>query len=425
MKRCLRISLFLLITGLSLSVQGQDIPIDTWRYHLSYQRARLVTGGEGAIFCAAENGLFAVIDSELRLISKNEGLSNVAPGAITYDASSETLIVGYANSVIDFVSPNGVVVVDDLSELDFGVPTGVNEMTVSNQTLYAGTDFGVIAITLEDKSLTQIFSEIGPEGATVAVHDLIVQGDSIYAMGDFGILVGDLGDNLLDFNNWLLIEESGLEGMARFNQQVLTYRGRNLYTVDLADNSLSRLVSVPFDIVDVADQGSQIYILGARSLRLWSNTSNEIVTIELQHEAREVLPSGDDLWIADVRSGLIRKTGNTEERIIPNGPAADDITHIKFENDLYAFYAHAPGESLIDSSGYSSFRDQRWVNDTIPGFYNISDVGTLNGEILLSSNGFGVMNRTASTVLALELPDDADVPALLTRDDGTWVLVYD
>ncbi|MEM9329221.1 MAG: hypothetical protein AAGA85_26400, partial [Bacteroidota bacterium] len=107
------------------------------------------------------------------------------------------------------------------------------------------------------------------------------------------------------------------------------------------------------------------------------------------------------------------------------GPAADDITHIKFENDLYAFYAHAPGESLIDSSGYSSFRDQRWVNDTIPGFYNISDVGTLNGEILLSSNGFGVVNRTASTVLSLELPDDADVPALLTRDDGTWVLVYD
>ena len=413
------LGLFMTLAGLS-----QDIPIGSWCYHLSYQRARLVAGSAEVMFCAAENGLFSVRDGATQIISKNDGLSNVAPGAMAFDPVTRSLIIGYDDSVIDFVSEDGVEVIDDLKGLDFGVPKAINSITVSGETAFAATDFGIVSMDIEERRLLQIFTEIGPGGARVPVTDIVIQSDTVYALSNQGVLLGALEDNLLDFNNWSLIESPFLEGLESFDGQVLTFREDRLFALNRSNLTLEALLDVPYDITDMDAQDQSLYLLGESSLSVWDGETIDPIPTELLQEAVGVVAISEVLWIADGQSGLIRKLGALEETIIPAGPFSDGMTHIKHEEALYAFYAPDPGGGEADSSGYSVFSEGVWVNDEVEGFYNISDVGSLNDRILLSSNGSGVYDLTNEEVLDMGLPDSVDVPALLTRGDGTWALIF-
>ncbi len=424
MKKCVGAKLQLLLLVLGFPALSQDLPIGEWRYHLSYQNARLVTGGDDVVFCATENGLFSFSEGSIRLITKNDGLSSVGPTAMAFDPSSHTLILGYANSVVDFVSPEGVVTMDDLEALDFGVPKGINEITVDAGVAYAATDFGIVAMNLANQQLTQIFTEIGPGGSQVAIRGLVTQNDTLYALADAGVLIGALEDNLLDFNNWSLVEAPLLSSIASFGAAIVTSRAEEFFLIDNQDLTFDLLLTAPFDIVDLEQNSGELLLLGGENLATWDGADLTAIPASNLTDGQQLLSTSNDLWIADAVSGLVRKSAG-EQVIVPNGPISDGIRHIKYEEVVYAFYGTHPTSVEVDSSGFSFFDEGTWGNTTIEGFYNISDVGTLNNHVLLSSNGYGVYDATTNSTVDLGLAGNQQyVPALLTRNDGTWALLY-
>ena len=430
----IRYFLIVLLAMLTFPSSSQNIPTSTWRNHFSFQNARLLTTAENQIFCASQNGLFSFNpqDGSINTLSKISGLSSTGATATGFSQEERLLLIGYENGLIDLVSDEGVVTT--LRELEignFGQNKTITKFETQGDFGYAATDFGVAVIDLDDRQLQEVFREIGPGGDVLEVRDLLIDGNVLYAISEIGILAGSLSDNLLDFNNWSVFTEtsSDFSNLLLFNGIPTSSFGNALYQLNSDTNTWQPLpITIPFDITDLASSDQQLFILGENRLLRLENGQLMEMFIDRLSRGNQLALDGNELYIADGINGLIRLNDGFENAIVPNGPASSDIRHIKYSNGLYAFYVASPDANLpVDSTGYSLFENGLWSNDTLSGFYNISDVGIFNNEIYLSSNGFGLLNLSTNELLNDSNPDspfegsDIILPSISQGDDRFWV----
>ena len=101
MKKAFFISLlfFCCITALF----GQQINIDDWEGHFSYNNIKSVANGDGKIFVATENVLFTydVLTNELETITTIEGLSGEYITTIHYSNNNNLIIIGYDSGLME------------------------------------------------------------------------------------------------------------------------------------------------------------------------------------------------------------------------------------------------------------------------------------------------------------------------------------
>lgn len=404
MKRCIKrtSSIFLLIAAFS-SI-GQDIPLGTWRNHFSFRNARLLASGEERVFCAVQNGLFFIdlSDNSINKLSKLDGLSDVGATSLAYDEPSKTLIVGYASGLIDLVSNQGVKTIRDINKTNLpGVKT-IRDIALHQGKAYLATSFGVVVVSLENKEITETFRSIGFNGQDVTVLELEIVDDQIFAIMDNGIQSGFLNTNLLDFNNWKRYDETfagQYNGIAALNGKVYTIEGNNDIAVLEGSTWFGLGLNFQEGLVDVLNHQDVLYVLSESAIyTLESSTLKVFRNPELLENANS-FTYNNGFWVADAENGLLGPNNNP---IVPNGPISDEIKNLSFTNqNLFALYG--PTEVFfddhIDSLGYSYFDNQKWHNETIDGFYNITDVEFFNDRLYFSSAGFGLYNQSTGEVL--------------------------
>ncbi len=391
MRRWIDISQLIILIGWCCSVAAQDIPVGTWRNHVSYHQAQHLAGDENRVFCAVENGLFSISEGEIRLISKIEGLSSPGASAIAYDAASETLLVGHSTGAIDFVRSDGIVTSNSISEITSIAAKTINNIHIFEGIGYIAISFGIAVADIERSEIREFFSEIGPNGQTVDVRDIARFGNQLIATTGIGLLIGDLQRNLLDFNNWHLIPNSPLNaGLYPSVSEVLVY-SQNLLQRISGNNDLDTLLTLSDQIQAVAFHDGVRYILTNRAL--YSQNGDDLPDLSTGatfNSGQDLLVTDQGFFVADQVLGLLQINGNTINSIIPNGPVSDKITHIKYLDRLYAFYSGS-APSTPDSLGYSQFTST-WENLKIQDFEAITDVANIEGNVFLSSKESGIYN---------------------------------
>ncbi|MFT7195771.1 MAG: hypothetical protein ACI83W_000120 [Marinoscillum sp.] len=392
-------SLFRLILVFTLgTIQAQNIPMESWRTHFSYREVKAMTQGNGKIFIACTNGLFYVTQSDgaINTLTKTDGLSDAGISALHYDEESKSLIIGYESGLIDIHQSGKVKTIRDLINTALIGSKRVNHITSYENRAYLSTSFGIIVVSLIRNEITDNYRSIGMEGKDVTVKETAIFNNHLFAVTSEGVQRGSLIENLLDFNNW--IQVNNVENVRKLTA------GDKLYAV-LNDTSAISILDNGFENIILGNNEEIIGLVYENDLKLLFSDRitdaelNILVNLPNSIVASSFLFS-DGFWVGTTDAGLYMPA---KLNIFPQGPLSDHITNISFTNNkLYTLYGPSPSlyDGSVDSMGYSQFDNNSWTSNIINGFYNISDVKFFNGRNFFSSAGFGLYDELLKDTVA-------------------------
>ncbi|MFY0605751.1 MAG: T9SS type A sorting domain-containing protein [Cyclobacteriaceae bacterium] len=423
MKRLFSTALVLL----AISGWSQQLPLDSWRVHFSYNSISKMVEGNGKIFAAAENGLFYIdtTTGDVNTLTKIDGLSDADISALWYDEQAKALIIGYESGLIDVHSQGKVTTIRDLSESLLVGNKKVFDITSDGTNAYLGTNFGVIVVSLDRKEITDNFRSIGEQGEDITVKELKVINERLFVLSDSRIQSGLLQKNLLDFNNWELIEASAinLRSLTVGDQLYAVQDDTSVVAISLSEN-IQPIFSNSFLIRDLTFDQNLIGLIGNEVINLRSSEK----TFLPEGIVANSLLSSKGFWIGTNQSGILSPSG---EHILPNGPQADQMSNISYTNgNLYAFYGPKAETYIdqIDSLGFSVFDNSSWSQEQIPGFYNMTDGQYFNGHMIYSSAGYGLYDMSINdTISGLTKTDEGRliIPSLTVANGQLFATSFD
>ena len=84
----------------------------------------------------------------------------------------------------------------------------------------------------------------------IPVKNATVTEDAIYALTDKGLYCGRLADNLLDKNNWQLLNSEQANMVFVFGDDLYATKNNGLYSIDEADGTMKRIWGGYFPLVN-------------------------------------------------------------------------------------------------------------------------------------------------------------------------------
>jgi hypothetical protein len=412
------LKLMLLNNGLA-----QDgIPIGTWRTHFNYTQARHVVATENKIFCASNVGFFSFdqTNNEIQKLSKLNGLSDNGISALHYDAINEALIVGYTSGFVDFIYQDQIISIDEIASSSLDRSKVINDIHTDEDLTFIGSGFGVVVVNTQNASIEENWIQIGREGVAVEVFDIVSVKDTVFLRTNQGIQYGIASTNLLDFNNWMYLDNTeDFRELIEVNETIYALESQNLYRFS---DTWEQVSTLPTDATQLYECSGLVTLSADSLFRLQNDQFQPVQKIEVNNP--QDIACAQQFWIADADLGLINEVGN---QFNPDGPHTDFFSRIKYaRGTIYAFDAPNPlfynGEEK--EPNYSQFTDGRWEIQSIEGFYNASDVEWLSSRRFFSSIGNGLLDETSQSTIRFS---DADsmITAITSVPSGLWLSSFD
>jgi streptogramin lyase len=181
-----------------------QIPIYTWRDHLSYfTPLDIAFTNNGEVYVLTENGI-VITDKDFSYINKKSkvnGLSDVKLSSIAYSKATDQIIIGYQNGNIDLIKNSTIINIPDIKLRQmYGIKT-INKILPYDEFAYLACGFGIVKLDLDKKVILETYY-IGENASYVNVKDLKIDGSYIYAATNKGIYKANINSNLLDYHNW-------------------------------------------------------------------------------------------------------------------------------------------------------------------------------------------------------------------------------
>lgn len=398
---------------------AQDIPIGTWRNHLSYQTARQIAILPDEIYCASANGLFSLdqATNSLNTLSKIEGLSENTISQIEYDPDTQTLVIAYDNSNIDLIRNQEIIELPLIKNTDIQGSKTIHHIYLNDRLAYLSSDLGLIILDIDKEEIRETLQNLGSNGSTLPIYAATISQDSLLLATAEGVIIASLNDNLQDFNRWKRFDVA--QGLDAQNIREITSRNGNVY-VAVNQSGIFKYTHQNFwEAVqlnniriynDLNTSQDQILICTQDGfvLSLDSQDDIDLINDPLFSSPQEAgLDQAGNLWIADPLNGLLTNQGGAFTSYFPNGPARGESWSITYTNgEIIAFSGgfDASYNALQQNSGYYTFRDNTWksfnafdsrnstatpeVKDLIQGVYNPFDK-----KLYMASFGQGLLLR--------------------------------
>ncbi|MEO1051362.1 MAG: two-component regulator propeller domain-containing protein [Bacteroidota bacterium] len=453
-----------LVFGFTIQAQSQEnIPLGTWRAHLSFNNALRLEIGESRVACATSNGIFFLDreDNSLTQLSEIDGLSDVNITALGINPQNDQLIIGYEDGNIDIINGNEIINFDFIRNTD--QITGskqINHFTFNGDLTYISTDFGVVLFDTQRFNIVETYREIGPNGEMTVVNESVLLNDSIYLATQLGVIAGrnDGSVSLLDFNNWRSF--GPIEGIPDEEVEHIIAAGSDLLA-SINDDAIYQYTGQNWEPLSTL-QGEDYSSLDYRQGRLLVTTSQQVWLIEgtsineIENEAIEipneaVLDEDLNIWIADGVNGLVSNFVGGFQTFFPSGPFSNNSWALHYSNNKVYAVAGGVTESnapLNIRDGFYVFENGSWSNfnaftssvssTTIPEFRDIIDVTRSSslGKTYFASFGFGLLESDESSdqfnVIDENTPGSplvnlnpnfrqVRVTALASNQEGLWV----
>ena len=372
--------LLLLFLSVSLWIQGQNFS-DEWTGYYAYAQTKDITEGNGVVYVAADNAVFAysTLDGSLTTRSTINGLSGQPISSIYYSAEFETLLVGYENGVIDVVingNPDVLTVVDIFNKPSIP-PTEkrINHFYEFNGFVYISSGFGISLFDLGRLEFDDSYF-IGDNGASLNIFETVVYGDFVYAATSAGLrraLVGN--SNIIDFNNWTTTNNNTFRGLAVFNDILYGIAGRNTLK---STNGVNFSFAFMYDNItprDIRATDTRLTVTLPESIVIYDVDENITRTIgavdEFINNYSTALTLNNSAFISTRGSGMIEVPliNGLPRQYLPDGPLENDIFNIEATaNEVWAVYGSYDvfyNPFPLTEKGLSHFViDSGWANIT-------------------------------------------------------------
>jgi hypothetical protein len=423
----------------------EQVPLGSWRYHVSYNEIKSIDLGGDKVFASSSNGILVYYpgDQSVEMLTKLNGLSNTGITLLRYDAATDQLLVAYDNGTFDAIKGNTVRNIDPASN---GVISGskkINGITIEQGIAYFATDYGVLLFDLAKSTIKETWRDLGQGGATLPVYQSAFTTDSVFLATALGTMAGRKTENLLDFNKWKRFDTGDFGGPVKFitffdNVITAGIDGKGLYDYSNGIWTLSdKLTGVTFRAL----RASQNALLVAEGDRLWRidlNEGLEQLESELLTAANDAVEeSNGHTWIGDTSNGLLTDGAGSFVSVLPDGPASDEISDLVYhEKKLYALHGgFSESESLGNEGVLDIFENGTWSSQLLPAKDLTSIAFSSTGTSYVSSFGYGVIemegsvttiwDESNSTLINLSASDrQVPVTDVAHGTDGLWVTSY-
>jgi hypothetical protein len=421
----------------------ENIPLGTWRTHLSFSSVQHVASGDNFIFAASDNGVLRYDQSsgETTVYSTLNALSASSISSLHYDRERSQLLVGYEDGNLDLIQETKTINFSRLvNPSDIAASPAINHISVNNSIAYLSTAYGVVVFDLQQNEVRETWRNLGASGQLLLINESVIKDDSIYLATGKGVLAGNFSDNLLDFTKWLRYDIGDLNApipsITLFKSKIyaaINTKGVFRFSGSSWINSNLTPVNTSFSFIN----GEEDVLLVGINGSLWeiSTSVNEIIDPLIQQVEQAIRINGKR-WIADSKSGLITDQSGNWQFVSSNGPASSRAFRIKRINDSN-YVTHSGYTDNFQSANplqrVSKFAKGLWESE-VTDLRFATDLAQGPGQAFyISSFGEGLEkkegNGTSTIFNSLNSPlennvmnaETTYVPAILSTQVGVWV----
>ena len=345
-----RLSIIIIIVLQSIFVIAQDVPVGSWRDHLSYIDAVSVTDADDVIYCATTSALFSYhkTDFSLERLNVVNSLSDIDISKVKFNSFNKKVVVAYSNGNIDIIaSDKSITNLPAIKTSNVLGSKNINHIYFQENLAYLSTGFGIVVLNTEKIEIVETYF-FGPLGNPIFTNAVTTDATYIYAATNQGVFVANKNSaNLIDFNAWSLLPDLG----AFEYSNIVSYANTIFVSLDLptldSDTILynnggvwTKLVSDGVTVNSLNVAQNNLLISYEQSVEKYDENLLKIGEITRFNSTDNVSPSESIIdsdgfiLIADIRQGLIRIKNNFDgERIHPNGPSYTNVFRMDFSNN--------------------------------------------------------------------------------------------
>lgn len=373
---------FILFSSHLLVLAQAEFGIEMWRDHLPYNKVTQVAKLNDLTYGATEYGLYQVDVTEMTIEQLNTvfGLSDFSISTIAANEYTNTLVVGYTNGNIDLIKEGSVYNINAILESNVLGDRTIYSIHCNDQYAYLACGFGIVVMDVMRREIKDTYY-IGDNGNILKVNDITLSDDEIYAATDNGIYYASLSSPFLsDFNVWERVETINNYGdsfeLIHFqNNRIFianqhpNFSDDTLFVYDPNFQLLYQRYDDDFTGIEKKTETEVILSLNYNVVVLNENYS-DVETIYTYKGERGVFSNhtiwdGTYYWIGDNQSGLNRSVSNwdSENFFIP-GPINNRCFQISAAKEqVYVASGLVTGSSWNNkyvSSGVYSFDQYEW-----------------------------------------------------------------
>jgi hypothetical protein len=284
----------------------------------------------------------------LKKMSRINGLTETGISTIAWSEENKTLIIAYTSTNVDLVINNIIYNIPDISRKYIPGKKEINRIRTNGKYAYLACSFGIIVVDIIKREIYDTWKP-GSGSANAEVWDIAFGNSKIYAATGNGVFSADLSDQGLSyFGNWSLINilpnPIGKYTSLIFSGNKLYVNrsdpfsgGDSIYTID--GTGVSNLFSYLSGVYNTSfDPAANRFIISSSaSIKYYNNDGSFNKTISSYGwgipDISQAVADGNDIWIADINSGLVRgENMSVFSALTLPGPASDDAYSITSYN---------------------------------------------------------------------------------------------
>lgn len=446
---------FLLLSPLLFfqAIMAQDIPVGSWRTHLTYHTAQQVAIAGDKVYCSSENGLFYLntADNSLQTITKIDGLSDNGISDLAYSAVHDYLIIAYSNGNIDLLAEDEIINIRTIFNSSRPNKNLYQVQVLGNLAIFA-TDFGGVELDLNTLTIKNVYENIG--GTSSLAYSIAATSDSIYMATNLGVYGASLaaGVNRQDFANWFPIPFTQFVGtlaqrIAVYQDQL--YIGVSNEEVYRYENGQRIALSVAAGqiIQNLVSTNDRLYISTGSTLIEYENASSFTTLTDDLITAPSDVASNGQIWIADKEAGLIQYSTGNSQNFFPTGTFSPDAFRLmNYQDKILAVSGGYTStiQATNNAAGFYQFDGTNWENftsatnainatptpsltDAIAGVYDATNqlvyIASFGDGVLqwnLTENTFSKVLNAPAQITDLALDQEGILWATTTSPNGVY-----
>ncbi len=373
-----------LIATCSAHTFSQDL--GQWQVYPSYSTVNGISVDGDAIYSATLGGVFIIEGGEItQKVSTMDGLYRSNPTTIIYDEENEAVLTGYIDGTLDVIdlSDYSVTMLGDIRRVSRFNSRTINAFKIYEGSLYVATSFGIVVYDLGQLLVENSFVNLGTFNTGTAVNDLDISQDTIYAATEEGVAIGALSDNLSESDNWTSFNQA--DGLRNIVEQIAWFNG-SVYA--LSQDSVYRRQNESWGL-DASFDNGQIQVItrspDAGRLAISTNTeltilndqgTEETLALNLESTVTDIQIGSEKIYIGTSNEGVfvLEDIDASAQNYLPTGP------YLNFFNNMVT-----DGETLVATS-----------SGEFPGFDPLNPV---RGYFIYEEDNWRNYNRNTNQVL--------------------------
>jgi streptogramin lyase len=383
--------LFIIVLFISYSISAQVDFSDSWEDFYSYNNVKDFVKVGDVIYALSDNAVFIYdgTTGQTQKLSSVQGLSGQTTTAIHYSASTNRLVIGYDNGLIEVVDGDGRITISaDIVNFNQSGSKSINHIFEYQGTLYLSTAFAIVEYDINGLEFGDTFF-IGDGSTDVQVNEIAIFNGLIYAATNEGVFYADVTNpNLIDFNNWQTIVGGNnlFKEMDVFNGRLYTVLNTGIFEI-VNTNGLSIQRDFFATVNGMEASDSFLSVALNDSFVVLNSELSEVLTgsatADFDYNLNNSFAIDNEVFLATQQFGILTATFSNPisfTEIHPQGPVSNDVFSVSAQNNhlwvVYGGYSqtYAPVQRNL---GYTHFDGENWFtapNDPSNSFPPLVDV---------------------------------------------------